>query len=570
MMNLASRGNGLAVSNIYSHASLEPLNQSIMYLNIKFQLTWSFPEIWDTDGENRKVPVVRLSDMPCDEQATSACNTYEAGLGNDLWSLDNDFRFDMMPGHIKAIELRDGTNHYNAEGDETIIGAGLALRFSGRLLFSEDETPAPSGAFSVVLSDYENSWSSTIGDSGVFSIDFLVPEVRSGHLELKATLADLPGLATYDVETSPLLRLAVDNDNPTIAAISMMGKGPGIAISIADAAAVAVMLDAKDDSGFSNAAPVLHYVMKAGDAEILRGSAPLNEKVMIDENEDDFFWRGVFDFTDGGATQILPTYSIEVWITGSDMVGNPFSSSMNNEYSPLASWPFALSGPDISLRASDSLIAWSNPSPNLNERVQLEIEVVNNGKDGSITLVLQKLIGGKDWADEDRVTIDSNADEKIITKLNTTAVGEVGTGQIYRLLILDSGVEMDRISVTPLMITENVQRDGQALGTQLGESSLSVIMFIITLFAISYAMYQMVVIRRIRRGDLDVEEEKVEPFTSNAEVEAEMQDKVLPPITTTSQESTPPTPPIPPEGLPSGWTEDQWQHYGHQYMDSQG
>jgi hypothetical protein len=582
LMNLASGGSGLAVSNIYSQVSLEPQNQSIMYLEIKFQLTWSFPEIWDTDGLNRKIPVVRLSDSPCGEQSTNPCNTYEAGLGNDLWSLDNDFRFDQMPGHIKAIELRDGTNHYNAEGDETTIGAGLALRFSGRLLFSEDETPAPAGAFSVALGDYENSWLTTCGDSGVFSIDFLVPEVRSGHLVLEATLQDLPGIATYDVETSPLLRLAVDDENPTIAAISMMGKGPGIAISIADAATAEVMLDAKDDFGFSDAAPILHYVMKAGDAEILRGSSPLDEKIVFGEDEDDFFWSGVFDFTDDGATQILPTYSIEVWITGSDKVGNPFSSSLNNEYSPLASWPFALSGPDISLRASDSLIQWSNPSPNLNEEVQLVIEVVNHGKDGPITMVLQKLIGGKDWSDEDRVTIDSSADEKIIARLNTTAAGKVGTGQIYRLVILDSGVEMDRISVTPLMITENVQRDGQALGAQLGESSLSVIMFIITLFAISYAMYQMVVIRRIRRGDLEVEAGDVESLLYTDEVEAEMKGKVLPvidqlpaysgglPSITTADQGAHSSPPIPPEGLPAGWTEEQWQHYGHQYMQSQG
>ena len=28
-------------------------------------------------------------------------------------------------------------------------------------------------------------------------------------------------------------------------------------------------------------------------------------------------------------------------------------------------------------------------------------------------------------------------------------------------------------------------------------------------------------------------------------------------------------PPIPAEGLPSGWTEEQWKHYGQQYLDGQ-
>ncbi len=28
-------------------------------------------------------------------------------------------------------------------------------------------------------------------------------------------------------------------------------------------------------------------------------------------------------------------------------------------------------------------------------------------------------------------------------------------------------------------------------------------------------------------------------------------------------------PPLPPTGLPEGWTMEQWEHYGQQYLDSQ-
>ncbi len=28
-------------------------------------------------------------------------------------------------------------------------------------------------------------------------------------------------------------------------------------------------------------------------------------------------------------------------------------------------------------------------------------------------------------------------------------------------------------------------------------------------------------------------------------------------------------PPLPPGGLPDGWTMDQWEHYGQQYLDGQ-
>jgi hypothetical protein len=29
-------------------------------------------------------------------------------------------------------------------------------------------------------------------------------------------------------------------------------------------------------------------------------------------------------------------------------------------------------------------------------------------------------------------------------------------------------------------------------------------------------------------------------------------------------------PPLPPTGLPPGWSMEQWQHYGHQWLIQQG
>ena len=28
-------------------------------------------------------------------------------------------------------------------------------------------------------------------------------------------------------------------------------------------------------------------------------------------------------------------------------------------------------------------------------------------------------------------------------------------------------------------------------------------------------------------------------------------------------------PPLPPEGLPEGWTMEQWEHYGQKYLDGE-
>ena len=43
-----------------------------------------------------------------------------------------------------------------------------------------------------------------------------------------------------------------------------------------------------------------------------------------------------------------------------------------------------------------------------------------------------------------------------------------------------------------------------------------------------------------------------------------------PPVAAPPQPATPAAPPLPPGGLPPGWTMEQWQYYGHQWLASQG
>ncbi|MBT5183865.1 MAG: hypothetical protein HOM47_01675 [Euryarchaeota archaeon] len=563
---LESGGSGLAVSNLYSSVILDPENESRMIVSIKFQLTWNFPEIWDTNGESHFIPKVWVEDKPCGLEDNVPCNIHKAGLGNDLWSLDNDLRFDTQPGHILAIELRDGTNHYNPEFDETLIGAGQALRFSGRVLFAEDETPAPSGTFTIVLGDYENEWTTTSRDGGYFSIDMLVPDVRSGHLDLRAKLVDLPGLAEDESEFKPRLRLAVDSERPTIHAVYLAGIAPGEDIPISLAGNLQVMLETRDDQGFTIENPaVMHYLVRAGEAEISRGSSPLPDTTPF---EDQFFWTGYIDLTDGGATMLLPSYTIDVWVTGSDASGNPYDSDGNTLEAPLASWPLALTGPDVSLRAADTLWSWSNPTPIVDESVSLTVEARNSGASGNVTFVLQRLTSGENWETLSSVDISVSSGKTIQVKLLAIADGEVGDTLDHRLLLLDSGVEKERISITPLLIKGEVDRDGTALANQVADSQLSVVMYLIALGAMSYAVWTMVQIRKIRRG------EEVDESDHTAEVEENMDGKLVPSI---GQAETPnvegavplaPGPPIPPSGLPTGWTMDQWSHYGHQYIES--
>ncbi|MEL0101078.1 MAG: hypothetical protein VW862_05205, partial [Euryarchaeota archaeon] len=316
---------------------------------------------------------------------------------------------------------------------------------------------------------------------------------------------------------------------------------------------------------------------RAGEAEISRGSAPLPDTTPF---EDQYFWTGLIDLTDKGATQLLPSYNIDVWVTGSDASGNPFNSETNNIDNPLASWGLALTGPDISLRSAETFWTWSNPTPNPGESVSLSIETKNNGASGNVTFVLQELVGDQNWKTVDSKEIQISSGSKAQLKLETIAEFSVGETIEYRLLLLDSGVEKERISIAPLLIKEEVQRDGTALANQVANSQLSVIMYLIALCAMSYAVWTMVQIRRIRRGDeldeTDHTEEVIESLDGKEVPSIEGLQGSSPAVAPVVQTApvapaptAPPTPPLPSTGLPEGWTMEQWAAYGHQYMEMQ-
>ena len=172
-------------------------------------------------------------------------------------------------------------------------------------------------------------------------------------------------------------------------------------------------------------------------------------------------------------------------------------------------------------------------------------------------------------------TIEISSGKKAQVRLDATADGIAGDTLEHRILLLDSGVEKERISISPLLDKEEVDRDGTALANQVADSQLSVIMYLIALGSMSYAVWTMVQMRRIKRGD------ELDESDQTAEVVENMQSKAVPEIASDVQPAqpvqqqvtqpvsqAPAGPPLPPTGLPAGWTMEQWSHYGHQYLEN--
>lgn len=596
IINVESSSQFIAVSNIYSSAEIGNIEQTKLIVSIKFQLTWLFAESYDTDGESFYLPHLSVSDHPCSIESDVPCNVEDEVLSSNAWSLDNDFRFDLMSGHITAVELRNGINHYNSNFDESNIGVGQAMRVAGRVLFSEDETPAPAGIFDISLFDYDNQWETSIRDDGYFSMDFLVPSAPSGHLDLSLQMADMPGLSQDETSITPRLRLAVDSTSPVINEIRLDNVVAGEDISISKMSDITILVESSDDFGFADSSSIIvHYRVRAGESEISRGSKILNSYL---EFEGSYFWNGNIDFTDLGATTLLTTYELDIWLTGSDSSGNSFDVNSNSASSPFASWPLALIGPSIDLSSSQTQISWDNPSPNVGETALLNVQVLNEGSKGNVTFILEYLDLQENWvkvAEESQIV---NQNSTMYISIPYSISQQQSTTLEFRVLAMLGDNEIDRKTIDPLLVKEETVRDGEALAQQAGDEMFGITLFLIALISVSFGLWMLVVTRRMKQEDedstdeLDQTEEVIEEQNQYKQI-PDIVNQPIPemnPIQPLNVQQPLPMPipspqivpqpvvnpltnnpgiaPLPPTGLPEGWTMDQWEHYGWKYMES--
>ena len=170
----------------------------------------------------------------------------------------------------------------------------------------------------------------------------------------------------------------------------------GSLLSIGDSSNLEVVLVTNDENGFDlGEAAVLHYRVKAGEAEISRGSVLLPDTTSFGQQ---YYWSGMLDLTDSGATTLLPSYTVDVWVSGSDEAGNPYDTVSNSMDDPFSSWPMALLGPRVDLQHENTTLQWDVPSPYRGNNATMVVNTPNLGGDGDVMFALQELVDGGFWA----------------------------------------------------------------------------------------------------------------------------------------------------------------------------
>ena len=297
---------------------------------------------------------------------------------------------------------------------------------------------------------------------------------------------------------------------------------------------------------------------------------------------------------------LLQSYVVDVWVSGSDESGNPFDTFQNSVNEPFASWPLALLGPSFDLDADTTSLKWDEPSPTTGQQVNMVVNAKNNGGKGDVTFVLQRLVVGGNWAEISSLELEVGAGTEVQASLGTIADVTAGEQIEFRVLVLVDGVEMDRRTVDPLIIKHQTSRDGDALKEQASEGQFTIALFVIAMLSIGFGVYTMVMSRRILKGEEEDESDQTAevlaeldvkelpsidhnlpppaglvlppPVGINANVPAPIPQPTVAPLVkesaTVAAEKSRGAPPLPPSGLPDGWSQDQWESFGWQYLDA--
>ena len=202
--------------------------------------------------------------------------------------------------------------------------------------------------------------------------------------------------------------------------------------------------------------------------------------------------------------------------------------------------------------------------------------MANKGGKGELSFILQRLVEGGNWNAESNTTIPVAAGLSASVSLPIIAEVEPGESQEYRLLVTVDGVEMDRMTVDPLIVKKETIRDGDALAEQAGESQFAIFMYIVAIGSLSAFLWMLVMYRKMKYGDEELESDQTDVVVE--EMEAKIVPQIDIPQPTEPVALPAPIPavstdargiaPLPPTGLPEGWTQEQWNHFGWQYIDS--
>ena len=336
--------------------------------DLEFRVTFSFE--WNLN-DNGQIRTPEL--MVVDRGGNEDIDLYP----NLAWKFNAEI---WIPYDTIELEFTSGNQDYCPVSQTTQnptlkcawVYPGSEITISGQVQFYwTNALPSEQLDIEIIITGEQPTLASV--ENGYFSVTLTAPQANGGYA-LTWELFSLP-LSNIDQTSQSSLSLVVDSEAPTIIEIVK----PRIDVEIAEEDMYSIEFEASFKETYLNTSNVM-----------------LHWRVIYDENPSVTIVEGVEDLdviSSAGTGTLTTTIQIggllldshytkpstlQLWISGTDMAGNPFDLEENSASNPLAEIPIHYRKAVVSLTASD--IQYSPPGEqNSGEVIQITIVAKNIG-----------------------------------------------------------------------------------------------------------------------------------------------------------------------------------------------
>ncbi|HIF16791.1 MAG TPA: hypothetical protein EYQ85_06030 [Candidatus Poseidoniales archaeon] len=564
----------LEVGNI----TIMDVGEGVYLIQVSFTLSW---ELSPDSLPDWALPSVMVFDDDLVNPVITVPN-----LGQLRWQLDSGLM-------AETILMEDLTPPISPSSeDELYVGLGDEVKLSGNVIHAKSGEVTSKLPQDVSLTiEYEHGSqprmiTTEVSTEGLWSTAFVLDNRRVDDPRLSMALAlhGLPG-QSFDL-TDEIFHVIIDSTAP-----SLLFEGLPVTLDSTYLLDQSFIVSVNDAGGMSGDDLTLWWEFRrpsaGGDSSSLL-PAPFHTSLSLSEAAGEFWkYSANVDLTNGSILGLLPGDLIFIWVEAYDQAGNSALGvgTEDDKLSPhLNVRQFVLSLPSLNIALADG----STPrggEVSEGDELGISVSIRNLGsKTGHLRVELFQETGqGNAWVSQGFRTIDIMEGQLRTLEpfiFETYASG----GQSLHINITGDFDDWDSRSSPPGCILRqqvitcdlSLEQDMPAvLSRDLSDGEGLDVLTITAMFVLILVIVLLVVVVMKKQGNSiyddeeweDVSDDVTETMTYDAPYAVE-EAKSLAPLPEANEETPVNTgPPLPESGLPEGWSDEQWIHYGEQWLE---
>ena len=572
-------------SQITLHEVVENIDDGFSTVDWHFSLDWNFPAM--ANGEYGLPSIIVFDDDDLNPV------TVLTNIGELRWQLDNNLEIvvENIVDNTPPISSSSPYHVYVQPGDDLTVSGIIQYEVSGVQIES-----LPEDGLEVLIETYYGSEllvvETDVNEDGTWTTGLILPSRSLNDGLLTVSYSILGVVAPGEDASLFQSMITVDDVRPVVQFSSVP-----LTLDDEDLELLQFSLQIIDAGGMPQGDLIVNWAFLRNGLIMQNGQSSASLP-FVSENAAIWTYAGTLDFTEGVNVSLEEGDELIWWIDVVDRAGNEgkgtglsMIDAMNTDFTILS---VEVTVTNIEITLADGSIPKANQVVE-GEELGITVQLRNLGtKEGTISVTLYEDMG------PERTWLAHETQEVILypgqTKATLPLLFETykdGAQNIY-VNITGMDVWLDNTQLphcvgfeTSATCDLGVESDmPRVISQDSAESSSSGMIFTISILAILLIASGFAITVLIRRqngagdsiffededenqwDDSGISETKFTPAIPEDAVPQSVPESSAPAEVAQSPEQPSEGPPLPESGLPDGWTMEQWNHYGHQWLEN--